>query len=84
METNIVVVEDEQEIIEMIQNQLKGLGLNIICFGDGKKALDFIQSNDGKEAAQTSLFILDRTLPSANGMEICKFIRLYNPTSNTL
>lgn len=83
METNIVVVEDEQEIVELIQTQLKGLGYNILCFGDGKKALDFIQSNDGKDAAQTSLFILDRMLPSVNGMEICKFIRLFNPTKTT-
>ncbi len=83
METNIVVVEDEQEIIEIIQTQLKGLGYNILCFGDGKKALDFIQSNDGKDASQTSLFILDRMLPSVNGMEICKFIRLFNPTKTT-
>ena len=83
METNIVVVEDEQEIIEIIQTQLNGLGYNILCFGDGKKALDFIQSNDGKDASQTSLFILDRMLPSVNGMEICKFIRLFNPTKTT-
>ena len=79
----IVVVEDELEISEMIQNQLKSLGYNILPFGDGKKALDFIQSNDGKEAASTHLFILDRMLPSVNGMEICKFIRLFNPTKTT-
>lgn len=83
METNIVVVEDEQEITELIQTQLKGLGYNILCFGDGKKALDFIQSNEGRDAAQISLFILDRMLPSVNGMEVCKFIRLFNPTKTT-
>lgn len=80
---NIVVVEDEQEIRELIETQLKGLGHNILCFGDGKKALDYIQANDGKEATSTHLFILDRMLPSVNGMEICKFIRLFNPTKST-
>jgi two-component system phosphate regulon response regulator PhoB len=80
---NIIVVEDEQEISELIQNQLKTLGHNILCFGDGKKALDYIQSNDGKDAGSTHLFILDRMLPSINGMEVCKFIRLFKPTKTT-
>lgn len=81
--SNIVVVEDEQEISELIVNSLKDLGHTIFTFADGKKALDFIQANDGKEALNTHLFILDRMLPSINGMEICKFIRLFNPTKTT-
>ena len=81
--STIILVEDEIEISEMIQSQLKILGHNILAFTDGKKALDFIQSNDGKEASGTSLFILDRMLPSINGMEICKFVRLFNPTKTT-
>lgn len=80
---NIVVVEDEQEISELIETQLKSLGHNILSFTDGKKALDYLQSNDGKDAHGTHLFILDRMLPSVNGMEICKFIRLFNPTKTT-
>jgi DNA-binding response OmpR family regulator len=82
-QSNIIVVEDEQEISELIQNHLKELGHNILVFADGKKALDYIQSNDGAEARKTHLFILDRMLPSVNGMEICKFIRLFNPTKTT-
>lgn len=81
--TQIVVVEDEQEISELIQIQLKNLGHSIIPFADGKKALDFIQANDGKEAGQVQLFILDRMLPSISGLEICKFIRLFNQTKTT-
>jgi two-component system phosphate regulon response regulator PhoB len=81
--SNIVVVEDEQEISELIQNHLKGLGHSILTLADGKKALDYIQSNDGIEARKTHLFILDRMLPSVNGLEICKFIRLFNPTKTT-
>ena len=81
--TQIVVVEDEQEISELIQIQLKNLGHSIITFADGKKALDFIQANDGKEAGHVQLFILDRMLPSISGLEICKFIRLFNQTKTT-
>lgn len=82
-QANIVVVEDEQEISELIVSQLQGLGHNILTFSDGKKALDYIQSNDGKDASTTHLFILDRMLPSVSGIEICKFIRSYNPTKIT-
>ena len=80
---NIIIVEDEQEISELVQEQLKKIGHNTISFSDGKKALDYIQSNDGVEASNVHLFVLDRMLPSVNGMEICKFIRLFNPTKST-
>lgn len=78
----IVLVEDEFEICELIENQIRPLGFEIKTFRDGKKALDFIQANDGKDAQNIELFILDRMLPSVSGMEICKFIRLFNPTKN--
>lgn len=79
----ILIVEDEQDISELIKNHLQSLNYNILAFGDGKKALDYIQANDGKEAANIHLFILDRMLPSVSGMEICKFIRLFNNTKST-
>lgn len=76
----IIVIEDEPEINELIQSQIASLGFTTIPFFDGKKALDYIQSNDSKNI---QLFILDRMLPSINGLEICKFIRLYNTTKTT-
>ncbi|MBP9681404.1 MAG: response regulator transcription factor [Bacteriovorax sp.] len=77
---SIVIIEDEQEISELIQNQIAHFGYKITPFYDGKKALDFIQTEEAKE---TQLFIIDRMLPSINGLEICKFIRLYNSTKTT-
>jgi len=76
----IVIIEDEQEISELIQSQIAGFGFTNVTFYDGKKALDYIQ---GPEAKNIQLFILDRMLPSVNGLEICKFIRLYNATKDT-
>lgn len=76
----IVIIEDEQEICELIQSQIAGFGFTNVTFYDGKKALDYIQ---GPEAKNIQLFILDRMLPSVNGLEICKFIRLYNATKDT-
>ena len=83
MSASIVLVEDELEICEIIENQLKPLGLNLKTFHDGKKALDYIQSNDGKEAQSIALFILDRMLPSVNGLEVCKFVVFLNPKNTT-
>lgn len=76
----IVIIEDEQEISELIQSQVASFGFGTVPFFDGKKALDYIQSNDSKNI---QLFIIDRMLPSVNGLEICKFIRLYNTTKTT-
>ena len=43
---SIVIIEDEQEISELIQNQIAHFGYKITPFYDGKKALDFIQTED--------------------------------------
>ncbi len=77
---SIVIIEDEQEINELVQSQVASFGFKVIPFLDGKKALDFIQTNESKD---TQLFILDRMLPSINGLEICKFIRLNDSTKTT-
>ncbi len=73
----IVIIEDEKEISDLIQTQVSNFGLTQVAIYDGKKALDYIQS---EEAKKIQLFILDRMLPSVNGLEICKFIRHYNQT----
>jgi two-component system phosphate regulon response regulator PhoB len=75
----IIIIEDEQEISELIQSQISSFGFTNIAFYDGKKALDYIQ---GGESKNIQLFILDRMLPSVNGLEICKFIRMYNSTKD--
>lgn len=78
METSkIIIIEDEIEIVEIISNFLSSAGYQTMNFNDGSKAINYIQS---KEANDTSLFILDRMLPSLNGIEVLKFIRMYQPT----
>lgn len=78
--SSIVIVEDEHEIIELIQNYLSTFKYNIISFSDGKKAMEFIQS---EEAKNVDLYILDRMLPSISGTEILKFMRQFNQTKST-
>lgn len=73
----ILIVEDEKEIAQILKSSLEEIGLTSLEFTDGKIALDYIQSSDLKNI---ELFILDRMLPSTNGLEICKFIRMYKAT----
>lgn len=78
--SSIVIVEDEHEIIELIKNYLSTFKYKITSFTDGKKAMEFIQSN---ESMNVDLYILDRMLPSISGTEILKFMRQYNQTKST-
>jgi DNA-binding response OmpR family regulator len=80
---HIVLIEDEVEISEMITHHLNDMGYHTTVFADGKKSLDYLQANDGKNAQSTDIFIIDRMLPSINGMDICKFIRLFKQTKVT-
>jgi two-component system phosphate regulon response regulator PhoB len=77
---SIIIIEDEVEISEIIQSQIAKLNITTVPFYDGKKALDYIQTTT---SSNVQLFIIDRMLPSVNGLEICKFIRLYNATKTT-
>lgn len=78
-EGKIVIIEDEPEINELIQSQLLSFNVQLVPIFDGKKAMDYIQQNDPKNI---QLFIIDRMLPSHNGMDVCKFIRSNSATKD--
>lgn len=73
-----IVVEDEKEISHLLKTSLNEIGFEALEFHDGRLALDYLQNSD---AQNYNLLILDRMLPSVNGLEICKFVRLYKPTN---
>lgn len=81
MSHQILLVEDEKDITDMIKMQLESEGHQVKWIGDGKEALNLIQ--DESAGHTFSLFVLDRMLPGANGIEICKFIRMYKKTKST-
>jgi two-component system, OmpR family, phosphate regulon response regulator PhoB len=78
----ILLVEDEPDIAELISLQLKRQGHQVTHLSDGKEALAHIQNDKAIEVKDYDLFILDRMLPGANGLEICKFIRFFNKTKS--
>lgn len=78
MNRNILLVEDELDISDVMRAQLEIQGHNVTAVTDGREALTIIQEN----TKNFDLFILDRMLPSTNGLEICKFIRMFEKTKS--
>lgn len=76
---HIVLVEDEKDLSNIVSLHLQNDGHKVTVFGDGSEALEFIQNNN----EHVDLYILDRMLPGSNGLEICKFLRLYKETKTT-
>lgn len=66
----ILVVEDEQSIQTLLSYNLKEAGYEVINAMDGKEGLDKAVSE------HPDLILLDWMLPSMDGMDICKHLRL--------
>jgi two-component system alkaline phosphatase synthesis response regulator PhoP len=64
----ILVVEDEKNIRELIEFNLKNAGFSVVKAADGKEALEKLNS-------EVDLIVLDLMLPEIDGMEVCKEIR---------
>ncbi len=68
---NILVVEDDADIAESLQYNLKREGFRVLIAESGEKGLRL--ALDEKNPA--SLIILDLMLPGMSGMELCRRIR---------
>jgi DNA-binding response OmpR family regulator len=79
MSAHVLVIEDEKDISDIITMSLESKGHKTSAFYDGPSALAFLQNN---EVPHFDLVVLDRMLPGANGLEICKFLRLFQKTKN--
>lgn len=67
--TAILVVEDDPNIRELLQYNLKKEGYEVRTAEDGQKGLEII------ETKWPDLVILDLMLPFRDGLEICRIIR---------
>lgn len=65
---NILVVEDEKNIRELIEFNLKNAGFKVTKAADGREAL-------AKLSSEIDLVVLDLMLPEVDGMEVCRHIR---------
>ena len=79
MTARALIIEDEVAIANLIKVNLKGLDIEADIIHNGDEAIDLIQSQGGDKY---SLFIIDRMLPAVDGVEICKFIRMFKSTKD--
>ncbi len=66
---NILIIEDDPEIIKLLEIHLADVIYNTATATDGEVGLNMALKND------YDLIILDLTLPSIDGVEICKRLR---------
>lgn len=66
----ILIVDDEKEIRDLVEIYLKGEGYETVKAGDGKEALEILDSDKSID-----LIILDVMMPKLNGIEACLKIR---------
>lgn len=69
METNILVVDDEPEIVDLVTVYLHGEGFRVFPCGTGTEALEIV----GRE--KIDLAVLDVMLPDISGLSLCAEIR---------
>ena len=69
MDNTILIVEDEKDIRELVDYNLRKQGFRTETARDGKEALMKIRGG------RAGLVILDLMLPELNGMELCRLIK---------
>ena len=70
----ILIIEDDPEIIKLLEIHLTNTIYNTDSSMDGEEGLQLALKND------YDLILLDLTLPSMDGIEVCKKLRM---TKNT-
>lgn len=71
-ETNILVVDDEQEIADLVEIYLVSDGYKVFKASNAQDGMDILNKED------IHLCLLDIMMPGMNGLEMCKKIRETN------
>lgn len=66
----ILVVDDDKEILNLIEFNLKNEGYSILKACNGEEALKLVESTD------IQLIILDIMMPKVDGTEVCRRVRM--------
>jgi two-component system OmpR family response regulator len=67
--TNILLIEDDEEIIEILSSYLSKYSMKVYGFTDPLVALESLTIDS------YDLVILDLSLPNMDGLEVCKILR---------
>ena len=74
----VLIADDEPDILEIIQYNLKKEGYTVVTAKDGDEAL-----TKAKQEAP-DLIILDIMMPKKNGVEVCEIVRTQPAFKETL
>ncbi len=77
MKRKILIVEDDLDIVDLLQSQVKALGYDSIVAGNGKQAVDMATSQ------LPHLILMDIMLPVMDGLDATRQIR-QNPTTRSI
>ncbi len=77
MKKKILIVEDDLDIVDLLQSQVKALGYDSIVAGDGKQAVDMATSQ------LPHLILMDIMLPVMDGLDATRQIR-QNPKTSSI
>jgi two-component system, OmpR family, alkaline phosphatase synthesis response regulator PhoP len=69
LQTKILVVDDEEDIVELITSSLEREGYAVIPARTGEEALELVKTK------RPDLIVLDLMLPGVQGLEVCREIR---------
>jgi DNA-binding response OmpR family regulator len=72
----ILIVEDDSDIVEMIEYNLKAEGYETLSAFDGKKGVELAQKE------HPDLLILDIMLPVTDGFEVCRILKRKDTTAD--
>lgn len=77
-ESTILIVDDEEDILEFLEYNLKKEGFSVFTATSGRKAIEIAQK------VHPELIILDVMMPDLDGIETCKELRDLPGLKNTL
>jgi DNA-binding response OmpR family regulator len=77
MKTNILVVDDEPDLLELIDTNLTAAGFSVLTAASGREAL-----RQAREL-RPQLILLDVMLPELDGLEVCKLLR-HDPLTRSI
>lgn len=76
MSSTILIVDDEKDILELLEYNLKKEGYRVLTAQNGKAGLKLVQQ-------MPDLVVLDVMMPELDGWEVCKAIRK-NPATGLI
>lgn len=71
----ILVVDDEEDLLKLVEYNLRNNGYQVECASSGEAALDRVRS------APPDLVVLDLMLPGIDGLDVCRIIKSDERTS---